>query len=208
MKHLDLATWPRRDHFHFFRAFDEPFFGLTVRIDATEAYARCRAGGHSFFLYYLYRCLRAVNAVEPFRFRIRGEGVVVHNRIHASATIDRADGSFDFSYLPYAEDFARFAADAGAEIERIRATTGLNPGVAGDDVIHFSAAPWLDFTALSHARHYGRADSCPKISVGKLTEREGRLGMPVSIHGHHALMDGRDVGAFVDAFQAGMDAAD
>ncbi|NJB84706.1 chloramphenicol O-acetyltransferase type A [Lewinella marina] len=208
MRTLDLATWPRRDHFHFFRAFDEPFFGITVRVDATAAHARCRREGHPFFLYYLHRCLLAINAVEPFRYRIRDGQVVVHEAIHASATIGRDDGSFDFSYLPFHADFTRFAQDARAEIERIRRSSGLNPGVAGDDVIHFSAVPWLDFTGLSHARHYGREDSCPKISVGKLTERDGRLGMPVSIHGHHALLDGRDVGAFVDAFQAGMDAAD
>lgn len=205
MRKLDLSTWPRRDHFHFFRAFEEPFFGITVRLDATAAHARCRRDGYSFFLYYLHKCLVAINTVTPFRYRIRGEEVVIHDAIHASATISRADGSFDFSRIPFEEDFAAFTRGAQREIDRIRSTSGLNPGVAGDDVIHFSAAPWLDFTGLSHARHYGREDSCPKISVGKLTEREGRLGMPVSIHGHHALLDGRDVGELMEVFQSAMD---
>ena len=204
MRKLDLDRWPRRDHFHFFRGFDEPFFGITLRIDATAAHARCREAGHSFFLYYLHKCLAAINAVEEFRYRIRGGEVVVHDVIHASATIGRDDGTFDFSLIPYAEDFESFTMGGRAEIERIRAGSGLNPGVAGDDVIHFSAVPWLDFTGLSHARHYARPDSCPKVSIGKLTERDGRLGMPVSIHGHHGLMDGREVGRFMDAFQREM----
>ncbi len=200
-----METWPRRDHFHFFRGFDEPFFGLTVRLDATAAYAHCKSAGHSFFLYYLHHCLTAVNAVDPFRYRIEGERVAVYDRINVSATIGRADGTFDFSYILYDPDFATFRASAEVEIARIRSGSGLNPRVSGKDVIHFSAAPWLDFTALSHARHYGREDSCTKISVGKLTERDGKLGMPVSIHGHHALLDGLHVGQFVDTFQRLMD---
>ncbi|WP_116125015.1 CatA-like O-acetyltransferase [Lewinella sp. IMCC34183] len=198
MRTIDLNTWPRRDHFHFFRNFDEPFWGITSRVDASVAYRRCRAADQSFFLCYLHKCLLAVNAVEPFRYRIRGEEVVVLDAVHASATIGRADGSFDFSLIPFDPDFDAFAAGARSEIDRIRAGSGLNPGVAGDDVIHFSAVPWLDFTGLSHARHYARPDSCPKISVGKLTD-DGT--MAVSVHGHHALLDGRDVGALLDAFR-------
>ena len=205
MTQLDLTSWPRRQHFDFFRKFDEPYFGLCVRVDCTEALEHCRVSGHSFFLYYLHACLRAVNETEVFRYRIDGDGVMVHDRIHASATIGRDDGSFDFSYIPYADDFGVFVKGARAEIARIRSTSGLNVGVAGADVIHFSAVPWLDFTQISHARGFGTGDSCPKISVGKVTERDGRPGMPVSIHAHHALMDGRHVGDFVEAFQRALD---
>lgn len=61
--------------------------------------------------------------------------------------------------------------------------------------------PWLDFTSVSHARHFKFEDSCPKISFGKMTgEGEDRI-MPVSIHVHHALMDGYEVGLFVEEFQ-------
>ncbi len=201
MQYPDLTTWPRREHFEFFRQFTEPFFGITVRMECTEAFRHCKAEGSSFFLRYLHDCLYAVNATEPFRYRVEGERVRVYERIHASATIPREDGTFDFSYIPYAADSDIFLRGARAEIERIQRTTGLNVGVAGADVIHFSAVPWLDFTQNSHARNHAFLDSCPKITVGKVTERDGRLGMPVSIHGHHGLMDGRDVATFVDRFQ-------
>ncbi|MCP9235702.1 chloramphenicol acetyltransferase [Lewinella sp. JB7] len=201
MKRLNLDTWPRREHFHFFRGFAEPFFGLTVRVDCTEAIRDCRASGDSFFLRYLHDCLAAVNAVEAFRYRVEEDAVVVHDTIHASATIGREDGSFGFSYIPFTEDFTAFTVGARAEIARVRGRSGLEVGVAGADVIHFSALPWLDFTSLSHARSFDRPDSCPKISVGKVSERAGRLEMPVSIHVHHALMDGREVGQFVDCYR-------
>ena len=142
----------------------------------------------------------AVNETEPFRYRIDGDRVIVHDTIAASATIGRADGTFDFSFIPYVADFAAFVVGAEAEIARIQGSVGLNLEMSMPEVIHFSAAPWLDFTGLSHARNYGNGDSCPKISVGKVTERGGRLGMPVSVHAHHGLMDGLHVGQFVESF--------
>jgi chloramphenicol O-acetyltransferase type A len=65
-----------------------------------------------------------------------------------------------------------FTANALAEIERIQTTTGYLRTFEDDNVIHFSAIPWLDFTSLSHARSYTFPDSCPKISFGKMKINE------------------------------------
>ena len=75
------------------------------------------------------------------------------------------------------------------------------PAVSGENVIHFSAVPWINFTSLSHARNYKFADSSTKVSIGKFTDENGIKTMPVSIHGHHALLDGYHVGLFADLFQ-------
>ncbi|MGB5393781.1 MAG: CatA-like O-acetyltransferase, partial [Lutimonas sp.] len=64
-----------------------------------------------------------------------------------------------------------------------------------------SSLPWLNFSSFSHARSYSFPDSCPKISFGQMYEKNGEKFMPVSIHVHHALMDGYEVGIFVDKFQ-------
>ena len=86
--------------------------------------------------------------------------------------------------------------------ENVKNTNNLLPAVSGENVIHFSAIPWLDFTSISHARSFSHPDSCPKISFGKMTENNGVKEMSVSIHVHHALMDGYHVGLFVEKFQA------
>ncbi|MEO8794310.1 MAG: chloramphenicol acetyltransferase [Daejeonella sp.] len=198
---LDLENWPRKDHFNFFRKFEEPFFGLTVQIDCSAGYKKCSNDDQSFFLFYLHKALVAVNKVEPFRYRIDANQVIIHDEIMASATINRPDGTFGFSYIPYYEDFEEFKINAKLEIERVKSTVGLDPAGAGQNVIHFSSIPWLNFTSLSHARNYSFEDSCPKISVGKMTSENGILQMPVSIHVNHALMDGIHVAQFVSLFQ-------
>jgi chloramphenicol O-acetyltransferase type A len=75
------------------------------------------------------------------------------------------------------------------------------PAVSGENVIHYSSIPWLNFTSLSHARAFSFKDSIPKISFGKMTEENGQRRMSMSIHVHHGLMDGYHVGEYVNLFQ-------
>ncbi|MCR5861241.1 chloramphenicol acetyltransferase [Flavobacterium sp. J372] len=203
---INFSTYPRREHFEFFRKFEEPFFGLVVNVDLTKAYAAAKAGGHSFFLYYLHKLAAAVNAIEEFRYRIAGDDIVLHERIDVSATLTRDDNTFGFSLMEFHPDFAVFEQTSKAEIERVRTTPGLfTRKFEVDNLIHFSAIPWVDFTSLSHARSFTFPDSCPKISVGKMTDKDGRKVMPVSVHVHHGLMDGYHVGQFYDILQQRLD---
>lgn len=202
MKHLiDIETWNRKEQFAFFSTFDEPFFGVTVAIDCTQAYTQAKEKGQSFFLYYLYRALQAANYVENFRYRIEDKKVYLYDEIHASPTINRPNGTFGFAYMNYHQEESLFIQHAQKEIKNTQESTELLPAITGKNVIHFSAVPWLNFTSLSHARSFSFPDSSPKISFGKVTENQGILSMPVSIHAHHALVDGYHVGLFVEEFQ-------
>jgi chloramphenicol O-acetyltransferase type A len=203
-KLLDLENWPRKEHFEFFNTFDEPFYGATVLIDCTKAYAYAKEQNTTFFILYLYKTLLAVNKLEPLRYRIKDTAVYIHDQIDASATIAREDGSFGFSYIPFHHDYALFEQNALIEIDRVKKTSGLftRSFAEFENLIHFSAIPWLNFTSLSHARSYSQPDSAPKISFGKLLLDENRKrSMPMSIHVHHGLVDGIHLGQFVDYFQ-------
>jgi chloramphenicol O-acetyltransferase type A len=201
---LHLDSWNRKEHFLFFKQMQEPFFGATVKIDCTKAYETSKSLNTSFFIYYLHKTLTAVNAFENFKYRIENTHIYVHDRIDGSATISRSDGTFGFSLIEFHPDYTIFEQTAKTEIERIQTTAGLFTREFKDDnVIHFSAIPWLDFTSLSHARDMTFPDSCPKISFGKMTlSKKGKRKMPMSIHVHHGLMDAMHVGQMVDYFQA------
>lgn len=204
---LDLNGWAGKEHFHFFKQFDEPFFGVTVTIDCTLAYAAAKAKGNPFFLYYLHKSLTAANRVPAFRYRIVEDQVWVYDQVDASPTVDRPDGTFGFSYVQFEENFQAFKAGADQEIAEVRNSSELFPAKPGECVIHYSALPWINFSSMSHARSFSFPDSSPKISFGKITELDGKKSMPVSIHVHHALMDGLHVGQYIDCFQQLMDEA-
>ena len=200
---LDIDSWNRKEHFLFFKQMEEPFFGATVQIDCTKAFQTAKELNSSFFIYYLHKTLIAINTIESFRYRINADTIFIHDFINASATIGREDGTFGFSLIEYNSDFTVFQKTALTEIERIQSTTGLfTRNFEEDNVIHFSAIPWLNFTSLSHARSYSFPDSSPKISFGKMMVAEnGKRTIPMSVHVHHGLMDGLHLGQFVDYFQ-------
>mgnify|MGYP000305369175 CR=1 FL=1 len=198
---LDLDTWNRKEHFLFFKQMDEPFYGITTTIDCTQAYTKAKSLGISFFSYYLHKTLGAVNAIENFRYRIIEDEVYLFDVIDASATVMREDKTFGFSYMAYAENPIDFAQIVQTEIERIQTTTGIFTREYPENLIHFSALPWINFTSLSHARSFTWPDSCPKISFGKLMDDKGTQSMPISVHVHHGLVDGYHVGLFIERLQ-------
>ena len=204
MKHLiNQTSWNRREHFAFFSAFEEPFFGLVATVDCTRALAEAKRLGIPFFLYYLHAALQAVNQVEALRYRIEDGQVYCYDRIHASATLGRPDHTFAFSFIEQHDSLAGFLAAAEAEIAAVQASTGLrlSPTTGRPDVVHCSALPWVRFTGLSHARSFSHPDSCPKISFGQVFSEGATRHMPVSVNLHHGLGDGYHAGLFLAAFQ-------
>jgi len=200
-KLIDKENWSRKEHFDFFSKFDEPFFGLTVNVDCTKAYLNAKEKQISFFLYYLYRALKATNEIENFKYRIIKNQVYEFDNVNASPTINRPNGTFGFAYIDYFDAEDAFYKSALKEIEIVKNTNSLLPSVSSENIIHFSAIPWVDFTSISHARNFSYLDSCPKISFGKMTEKNKIKTMPISIHVHHGLMDGYHIGQFIDRFQ-------
>lgn len=200
---LDLDNWNRKEHFEFYSQFEEPFFGISTNIDCTKAYQKCKAENQSFYGFYLHKILAAANQIENFRYRIQDQKIVVHQTINVSATVARKDTTFGFSLIEFDENLIIFQKNTITEIARVQQTKGLfTREFVDDNVIHFSALPWINFSSLSHARSFTLPDSCPKISVGKISLSENETqSMPISVHVHHGLMDGYHVGLFFDLLQ-------
>lgn len=199
--YINIDTWPRKEHFHFFKGFTDPFFGITTEIDCTTAYKISKEENISFFLYYLFQSLTAVNAIEEFRYRIEEEKVAVYDVINGSSTVPRANGTFGFSSIAFKKDFNDFYPLAKAEIERVAQSETLDPSSDSKNVVHYTTLPWINFTAISHARNYAMADSIPKMSFGKLHDKGNKKVMPMSVHANHAVMDGYHIGRYVELFQ-------
>lgn len=202
--YLEIESWSRREQFHFFKDYDHPFFNVCVQLDVTALVRLVRAReGLPFFLTYHYLTLRAVNRVEPFRYRLRGDRVLVHDHIDMGTTVLIDGERFAFCYFEDDDDFARFAERGSAALEGLRAGGGrLEPRDDRDDLVHCSVLPWISFTSFAHARKSNRQDSVPKIVFGKYFEDNGRFKMPVSVEVHHALMDGVHVGRFLELLES------
>jgi chloramphenicol O-acetyltransferase type A len=209
-----VAQSPRRDAFAFYRGFSQPFFSVCVAIDVTALKPALReAGLGSLTLATHFVALRLAQRLEPWRARLDALDADaqpwLYDSVHASTTVLRPDGSFGFATLRHAPRFADFCRDGAAALAAARAAAQafvpLNDERA---LIHCTTLPWLHFTQFSHARQVGlngARDSCPKLAFGRIdTGADGVARLPLAIDAHHALMDGRDVGEFVEGYEAAM----
>jgi chloramphenicol O-acetyltransferase type A len=201
-KYIDTETWSRRHLFRLFKDYDDPFFNICADVDATALLDFTRSRSFSFFVAYHFLSLKTANELEPFRYRLRGDRVLVHERLDAGAILLLADESFTFVYFDFAEDFGEFHAAARAIIERARAEPPpLDARADRDDLVYHSVIPWVSFTSISHARDSRRQSGIPKVAFGKCRDAGGRVMMPVSVEAHHALLDGLHVGRYFERLQ-------
>lgn len=70
-----------------------------------------------------------------------------------------------------------------------------------DDLLFMSTIPWVSFTSFTHPMKLHPADSVPRFAWGKIFEKTGMLKMPLSVQGHHAVMDGVHMGRFYKKVQ-------
>ena len=205
MRHIDMATWPRREHFKLFNSFDHPDFSLTANVDLTAFHPAVKQRGVSFTVAMAYALARAANAIPEFRYRIRGEDVVEHEVVHPSATFLVDEDLFTFCTIEYASDFSEFACRAAKRIAHVREHPTLEDDPGQDDLLFMSAIPWVSFTGFVHPIAVHGKDSVPKIAWGRFFREGELLKMPLNVQAHHALMDGIHVGKFFVGVQEYLD---
>jgi chloramphenicol O-acetyltransferase type A len=204
---INLETWERRAAFHFFKDFTEPYHGVCLRVDCTATYRYAKQHRLSVFLSLLHRSLVAAHQVENFRTRIVDGKVWLYEQINGGSAVGRANGTIGMGHYQFRPRIDEFVREAAIELDRVRQRDDIER-YPDANLIRYSVLPWFDFTSVSHARDFSRADSAPLITFGKITEVDGRCTMPVSIHAHHALADGLHVAHFVERFQHSLDAPD
>ncbi len=140
---------------------------------------------------------QTANEVKEFRWRVRNNEVVEHSIVHPSFTVptDETD-VFSFCTVGYQPNLNDFIAEARSVRDTMKTNPSIEDEPGRDDLLFMSAIPWISFTSMQHAMHYHPHDSVPRISWGKFFQQEGKTMMPLSVQAHHALVDGRHMGAY------------
>jgi chloramphenicol O-acetyltransferase type A len=205
VKTINLDGWPRRDHYLYFKEFEFPYFSLCADIDITNFLPLIKTKEISFTAAIMYLVGRVANGIPEFRQRIRDEGPIEHEVVHPSATILSRDDLFTFCTAIYQENFLAFAAETQQEILRIKTEPSLEEKIKDDSMLFMTSIPWVSFTGFMHPVKLSPADSVPRFAWGKFREEGQKTVMPLSVQGHHALMDGLHAGLFYEEFQRLLD---
>ena len=205
MRKINLETWVRRDHFNMFRNYDYPHFNLCANVDISAFYPAVKRRGVSFTNAFTYLLTKAANTIPEFRYRIRGKEVVEHEIVHPAITLLLDNDLFTFCSFTYVDDFSVFAAEAEKRIAYIKEHPTIEDEPGKDDELYMTALPWVAFTGVMHPLKLYPADSVPRFAWGKFFEEGQSRKMPLSVQGHHALMDGLHMGRFYIALQEYLD---
>lgn len=205
MRYLDIEAWNRKVHYNFFKEFDYPHFSLSGYVDITEFLRYIKERGNSFFLSFLYASTKAANGIEEFRYRIRQDKVVIHDKVDPSFTIMTDKEVFGFCNASYTEDFNGFYRSTAEAMESARKKMSIEDELERDDLLYITSIPWISFTGMSHPIDMKHTDSIPRISWGKFFEENGRIKLPLSVQVNHALADGLHVGKYFISIQELLD---
>ena len=205
MKYIDMESWPRRKHFEVFNVFDYPHFNVCADVEVTEFLPAFKDVSVSFTLGLTYALARAANSIPEFRYRIREGRVIEHEIVHPSITILLEDETFSFCTLKYVDDFPKFILDAEKVVSRIKEKPVLEDSPGQDDLLYLTSIPWISFTGFMHPIHMHPVDSVPRIAWGKIFHKDNSLHMPLSVQGHHGLMDGLHAGRYFARVQELLD---
>jgi len=197
MKKIVFEHPHRQKHFAFFKAMSNPHFGITANVDITDFLRIVRHRADLRFTpAIVYIIARAAHEVANFKWRIRGEEVIEHDTIRPSFAVPTHAGAFSFCTVRYDPNPMIFHQAAEEMMEEMARNPSFEDEPGMDDYLYLSTFPWASFTTVEHAMHNDPADSVPRIVWGKYFKQDDKVLMPLSVHAHHALVDGSDLGAF------------
>jgi chloramphenicol O-acetyltransferase type A len=174
---------------------------MCVNVDVTAFYPFVKRNGYSLTVSMVYVISRASNAIPEFRQRIRGDQVVEHEIVNPGFSMLIDKEIFSFCAVEYVENFSEFARRAEKNIADVKARRELEGDSEKDDVLYMSPIPWVSFTSFSHPMQLHPADSIPRFAWGKYFKENNILKMPLSVQGHHAVMDGIHMGRYYETVQ-------
>ena len=197
---ISLEHDPRKAHFAYFSAMQNPYVGLTAEVDAGPLLDACHRKNLPFSLAMVWCTGRAANAVPELRQRILNGSVVEFDHCDTSHTVLRPNGSYAYCSLDPMQQFAAFLPEAQRRQAEAIANGGIDDGEDALGLLFLSSIPWLHYTAITQPTPVP-ADSNPRITWSKYELHEGRLSLPVTLLVNHALADGLHIAQFFEALQ-------
>lgn len=197
---IDLETYPRRSHYEFFRTMAYPYVGMTANADVSRLVRYAKGRGGSPFLAIMWTAAQAANAVPELRQRIVGDEIVQFDHCDTAHTVAMPDKTFCNCRTDCRMPIGEYLVYGAARQEEAKQHHGfVDQGEDETDLIFASCVPWVAFTQVVQPTPIP-ADCNPRIVFGKFIPEGDKTMMPLHILCNHALVDGRHIGEFFEAF--------
>lgn len=202
---VDLGTWPRRQHFEHYRRAVPCTYSMTVELDVTAFASALRRSRRKTYVAQIWALATVVNRHDEFRMCLTESGEpAVWPVTHPAFTVFNPEReTFACVWAPYDPDFGAFHDTAAALLaEHARATEFFPQGAPPADSFDVSSLPWASFTGFHLDIRDGWDHLAPIFTIGRYTERDGRVFLPLALQMHHAVADGFHAARLVQELQA------
>jgi chloramphenicol O-acetyltransferase type A len=190
---IDMETWPRREHYHYYQEKIRTCYQVNVEIDVTKVVKRCKKKGFRFYPVMLYAIMRAINNNQEFRMALDEEGALGYYDVcHPSYTIFHEDDkTFSDIWTNYDADFGRFYPAVVEDMEACKDRKGIKAKDGKPAACTpISCAPWIHYTSISHDTPGPNHVYFPIITFGKYEKKDGKWLLPFSVYVNHSIADG------------------
>ena len=201
---IDLATWPRREHYAYYTQKLKIEYNMTARMQVDHLLEFCHQNGYRFYPAFICVVTRVVNRLENFRmFRNQAGELCVWDEVVPNYTIFHEDDkTFSDCWSEYSDDIETFYQNIVGDMERFKDKKGIKVK-AGQPANFYciSCEPWTDFTGFSSRMTNGEPQFFPIVTAGKYVTENGKTTMPVNMMIAHAVCDGYHAGLFFNELQ-------
>lgn len=175
---IDMDTWERREHYHYYKDFLKVRYNLNVQIDITELLTQVKEQKLKFYPVFIYIIMKAVNQNREMRMQIDAGGRLGYwDECHPSYTIFHEDDkTFSDIWTEYNEDFYTFYDAVRRDMETYRDQKGIKPKPGKpDNFCPVSCVPWLSFDGYAAIRTPIRRCSIQWYSLDAIMRKMGEF---------------------------------
>ncbi|MDO4565370.1 MAG: CatA-like O-acetyltransferase [Clostridia bacterium] len=201
MKYIDETTWERREICKLFSNIGIPFYSVTIPMDVTELYSFCKAKKLSFYHGMIYVVMKACNEVEAFRYKLRRDGIVLHERLSPSFTYPRENDLFGICNVEWeaGESLVDFCSRAKRAQEGAVSAIPSDEDEQRDDFVYISCLPWFSVTHVAQEVSLDPNESIPRLLWDRLRDENGRKCLSMVVQVNHRLIDGVHIHRWLEA---------
>ena len=206
---INMETWPRREHYDYYTNRLKVEYNMTARVRVDPFLAYCHEKQYRFYPALICAVTRVINRLEAFRmFRNPAGELCVWDFVVPNYTFFHEDDkTFSDCWSEWSEEFDTFYHRITGDLEQYRDCGGIKARDGQPANFYcISCDPWTDFTGFASRVTNGEPQFFPIVTIGKYTEEQGRITMPVSMMIAHAVCDGYHAGLFLSELQKELDA--
>mgnify|MGYP004502315145 CR=1 FL=1 len=205
MEYIQLSKWERKEHFLFFKQQGDPHFSLNINLDVTNFVSCLKKRGLPFYFTMIFFCTKVANEMIEFRYKIRGDQIVLHDKLHPSFTdLEKGQTLFKIITASMTDDLENFITAVKEKSKQQKEYFNFEQE-GRDDLIYFSCLPWVSYTSLSPNKTLNKTDSIPRFIWGKYFESDNKLLLPFTLGANHCLLDGWHVAQYLKKLQEQLD---